>query len=175
MREAAVRVTFHLSDPAGVIPWNATPGKACGSTLGDICNTSEVSGRRPLDLILFMFICFPSPRWRLLWFTVLPVVPPLHRGAGRRRRHRHRIGKLLMIPADNVLLKICTLPWRAYPLPRQHRLSCMSFYGLKSCPAASVPLSLCLYWGSVFYSAVEAGFFFCSVSRELEMLKKNKK
>uniref|UniRef100_A0A8C2C4E5 Glycoprotein M6Bb n=1 Tax=Cyprinus carpio TaxID=7962 RepID=A0A8C2C4E5_CYPCA len=25
----------------GIIPWNATPGKACGSTLGDICNTSE--------------------------------------------------------------------------------------------------------------------------------------
>lgn len=28
----------------GIIPWNATPGKACGSTLGDICNTSEVRG-----------------------------------------------------------------------------------------------------------------------------------
>ena len=26
----------------GIIPWNATPGKACGSTLDDICNTSEV-------------------------------------------------------------------------------------------------------------------------------------
>uniref|UniRef100_A0A8C1S305 Glycoprotein M6Bb n=1 Tax=Cyprinus carpio TaxID=7962 RepID=A0A8C1S305_CYPCA len=26
----------------GIIPWNATPGKACGSTLGDICNTSEI-------------------------------------------------------------------------------------------------------------------------------------
>ncbi|CAB1327897.1 unnamed protein product [Coregonus sp. 'balchen'] len=25
----------------GIIPWNATPGKACGSTLGDICSTSE--------------------------------------------------------------------------------------------------------------------------------------
>uniref|UniRef100_A0A8C2GDZ2 Glycoprotein M6Ba n=1 Tax=Cyprinus carpio TaxID=7962 RepID=A0A8C2GDZ2_CYPCA len=25
----------------GIIPWNATPGKACGSTLSDICNTSE--------------------------------------------------------------------------------------------------------------------------------------
>ncbi|XP_056287391.1 neuronal membrane glycoprotein M6-b-like [Pseudoliparis swirei] len=25
----------------GIIPWNATPGKACGATLGDICNTSE--------------------------------------------------------------------------------------------------------------------------------------
>ncbi|CAF98202.1 unnamed protein product, partial [Tetraodon nigroviridis] len=31
----------------GIIPWNATPGKACGATLGDICNTSEVRGRRP--------------------------------------------------------------------------------------------------------------------------------
>lgn len=30
------------SMPTGIIPWNATPGKACGSTLGDICNTSEV-------------------------------------------------------------------------------------------------------------------------------------
>ncbi|XP_016411179.1 neuronal membrane glycoprotein M6-b-like [Sinocyclocheilus rhinocerous] len=27
----------------GIIPWNATPGKACGSTLSDICNTSEVN------------------------------------------------------------------------------------------------------------------------------------
>lgn len=35
---------FHLSDPVGIIPWNATPGKACGATLGDICNTSEVRG-----------------------------------------------------------------------------------------------------------------------------------
>lgn len=25
----------------GIIPWNATPGKACGATLGEICNTSE--------------------------------------------------------------------------------------------------------------------------------------
>ncbi|XP_070969444.1 neuronal membrane glycoprotein M6-b-like isoform X1 [Oncorhynchus clarkii lewisi] len=25
----------------GIIPWNATPGKACGSTLGDVCSTSE--------------------------------------------------------------------------------------------------------------------------------------
>uniref|UniRef100_A0A3Q0REH3 Glycoprotein M6Ba n=1 Tax=Amphilophus citrinellus TaxID=61819 RepID=A0A3Q0REH3_AMPCI len=25
----------------GVIPYNATPGKACGATLGEICNTSE--------------------------------------------------------------------------------------------------------------------------------------
>lgn len=30
---------------SGIIPWNATPGKACGSTLGDICNTSEVRAR----------------------------------------------------------------------------------------------------------------------------------
>lgn len=27
---------------AGIIPWNATPGKACGNTLSDICSTSEV-------------------------------------------------------------------------------------------------------------------------------------
>lgn len=32
-------------DPAGIIPMNATPGKACGATLGEICNTSEVRGR----------------------------------------------------------------------------------------------------------------------------------
>lgn len=37
-------MTLHLSDPAGIIPWNATPGRACGATLGDICNTSEVRG-----------------------------------------------------------------------------------------------------------------------------------
>lgn len=30
---------------AGIIPWNATPGKACGSMLSDICNTSEVRAR----------------------------------------------------------------------------------------------------------------------------------
>ncbi len=29
----------------GIIPWYAIPGKACGSTLGDICDTSEVRGR----------------------------------------------------------------------------------------------------------------------------------
>lgn len=26
----------------GIIPWTATPGKACGSTLGGICDTNEV-------------------------------------------------------------------------------------------------------------------------------------
>lgn len=36
------RVNFMTT---GIIPWNATPGKVCGSTLGDICNTSEVRGR----------------------------------------------------------------------------------------------------------------------------------
>uniref|UniRef100_A0A8C7GB14 Neuronal membrane glycoprotein M6-b-like n=1 Tax=Oncorhynchus kisutch TaxID=8019 RepID=A0A8C7GB14_ONCKI len=30
-----------VPDRVGIIPWNATPGKACGSTLGDICSTSE--------------------------------------------------------------------------------------------------------------------------------------
>lgn len=48
---------FHRSDPAGLIPWNATPGKACGATLGDICNTSEVRGRRPA---LFHLLSPPS-------------------------------------------------------------------------------------------------------------------
>ena len=82
---------FHLSDPAGIIPWNATPGKACGATLGDICNTSEVRGCRP-DPRPHSPSFHPSLIF-LLSSTVLPVLPPLHRGAGRRRCHRHRVGK----------------------------------------------------------------------------------
>lgn len=35
----------HIFPAAGIIPWNATPGKACGSTLSDICNTNEVRAR----------------------------------------------------------------------------------------------------------------------------------
>lgn len=38
---AGVKVLFNFMT-TGIIPWNATPGKACGSTLGDICNTNEV-------------------------------------------------------------------------------------------------------------------------------------
>ncbi|CAL8388676.1 unnamed protein product [Boreogadus saida] len=30
----------------GIIPWNATPGKACGAALGEICDTSEVTEHR---------------------------------------------------------------------------------------------------------------------------------
>lgn len=110
---------FHLSDPVGIIPWNATPGKACGATLGEICDTSEVRGRRPDLLFYFIFLALsPLIPSLPLSSAVLPVLPPLHRRAGRRRCHRHRIGKPVMIPAgDNVLLKICTLPWRAYLLP----------------------------------------------------------
>lgn len=32
-------MTFFL---AGIIPWNATPGVACGAMLLEICNSSEV-------------------------------------------------------------------------------------------------------------------------------------
>lgn len=49
-------VTFHLSDPTGIIPWNATPGKACGATLGNICNTSEVRGYWPGPLFFFFYL-----------------------------------------------------------------------------------------------------------------------
>lgn len=27
---------------AGIIPWNAVPGRACGPVLENICNTNEV-------------------------------------------------------------------------------------------------------------------------------------
>lgn len=29
--------------PSGLLPWNATPGKACGMTLSNVCRTREVS------------------------------------------------------------------------------------------------------------------------------------
>uniref|UniRef100_A0A8C2PV53 Glycoprotein M6Bb n=1 Tax=Cyprinus carpio TaxID=7962 RepID=A0A8C2PV53_CYPCA len=38
---------------AGLIPWKATPGRACGSTLSDICNTSEFY----LSYHLFIVAC----------------------------------------------------------------------------------------------------------------------
>lgn len=54
-------MTFHLSDPPGVIPWNATPGKACGATLGDICNTSEVRGMLTwTSFLFFLFYTFTN-------------------------------------------------------------------------------------------------------------------
>uniref|UniRef100_A0A9J7YZA6 Glycoprotein M6Bb n=1 Tax=Cyprinus carpio carpio TaxID=630221 RepID=A0A9J7YZA6_CYPCA len=37
----------------GLIPWKATPGRACGSTLSDICNTSEFY----LSYHLFIVAC----------------------------------------------------------------------------------------------------------------------
>lgn len=55
-------VMFHLSDPVGIIAWNATPGKACGATLGDICNTSEVRGHRP-GLLRLLSSLPPSPHF----------------------------------------------------------------------------------------------------------------
>ncbi|GCB68343.1 hypothetical protein scyTo_0008212, partial [Scyliorhinus torazame] len=36
-----------------IIPWNASPGKACGSTLVAICNTSEFD----LSYHLFIVAC----------------------------------------------------------------------------------------------------------------------
>lgn len=94
--ESASPVMFHLSDPVGIIPWNATPGKACGATLGDICNTSEVRGQRP-DLFPSTFPFLP-PTNLTFPSTVLPVLSPLHCRVGRRRGHRHCTGKPLVIP-----------------------------------------------------------------------------
>lgn len=91
---------------AGIIPWNATPGKACGSTLGDICNTSEVRGRllsthihtnathqqRRADwhgkYLFFLFLTVAC------LFPVLPVLSPVHRSVRRGRSHCDRSGKL---------------------------------------------------------------------------------
>lgn len=86
--------TCHLSDPVGIIPWNATPGKACGATLGDICNTSEVRGHRHDR---FHLLSPPPVTYSLFPPAVLPVLPPLHCRASRCRRHRHRTGKLLVV------------------------------------------------------------------------------
>lgn len=109
------------SHSSGIIPWNATPGKACGSTLGEICNTSEV--RQPESLIyshLFSFLPFASflcslCKWKpkcnfqnniltpvtlstnwepLLSSTVLPVLPSLYCCIRGCWCHSHCIGKL---------------------------------------------------------------------------------
>ncbi|KAM6985497.1 glycoprotein M6Bb isoform 2-T2 [Aplochiton taeniatus] len=61
----------------GIIPWNATPGKACGSTLGDICNTSEFylsyhlyivacAGAGATVIALIHFLMILSANWAYL-------------------------------------------------------------------------------------------------------------
>lgn len=161
--ESGSPVMFHLSDPTGIIPWNATPGKACGATLGDICNTSEVRGRRP-DLppptSIFPSLIFP------LSSPVLPVLPPLHRRAGRRRCHRHRAGKPLITSLSEkdarcyhgVLI-------RCRSNATSHVIQCAILpVEIQSC---SPPLPVCVCrTGSVFHSAVEA---------DLASLKKKKR
>lgn len=159
-------VTFHLSDPAGIIPWNATPGKACGATLGDICSTSEVRGHWPDLLAFFPFLISPLPPSpiSLSSSTVLPVLPPLHRCFSRGRSHRHRIGKLLMNPADNVRPKICMLPWRAYQLPWQPHLSRLSVCHPIGSDLTLQPSSACecvLTEGQCFTLLRGRTFFFC--------------
>ena len=114
----SVCFTFHLSDPAGIIPWNASPGKACGATLGEICNTSEVRGHSPSSSSRpLSHLSVPSlTRFSLL--TVLPVLPPLHRRSSRRRSHRHRAGKPPpRSPPIKRCTEICKLPWRVHLLP----------------------------------------------------------
>uniref|UniRef100_A0A3P9P9J7 Glycoprotein M6Ba n=1 Tax=Poecilia reticulata TaxID=8081 RepID=A0A3P9P9J7_POERE len=75
----------------GVIPLNATPGKACGTTLTDICSTSEFY----LSYHLYIVALAGAGA------TVIALVSC----------------------SDNPPLKICTLPWHAYLLPWQPRLS----------------------------------------------------
>uniref|UniRef100_A0A673LTG1 Glycoprotein M6Bb n=1 Tax=Sinocyclocheilus rhinocerous TaxID=307959 RepID=A0A673LTG1_9TELE len=46
----------------GIIPWNATPGKACGSTLADICNTSELIYMMATTYNFAVLNCVKVPR-----------------------------------------------------------------------------------------------------------------
>ncbi|CAG05894.1 unnamed protein product, partial [Tetraodon nigroviridis] len=51
----------------GIIPWNATPGKACGNTLSDICSTSErVPEPEPTVIALIHFLMILSANWAYL-------------------------------------------------------------------------------------------------------------
>uniref|UniRef100_A0A8C6TYN7 Glycoprotein M6Bb n=1 Tax=Neogobius melanostomus TaxID=47308 RepID=A0A8C6TYN7_9GOBI len=61
----------------GIIPWNATPGKACGSTLGDVCNSSEFylsyhlyivacAGAGATVIALIHFLMILSANWAYL-------------------------------------------------------------------------------------------------------------
>lgn len=93
---------------SGIIPWNATPGKACGSTLGDICSTNEVRGRlfstRSCNRRVGRRAAEERPmlsrslNWRLIpaarLLPVLPVLSPVHRSVRRGRSHCDRSGKL---------------------------------------------------------------------------------
>lgn len=113
----------------GIIPWNATPGKACGSTLGDICNTSEVRGcpqsthihpnaiqtsameSREIPSKSPPFVFF---NWRIITvacvFPVLPVLSPVHRCVRWGRSHCDRSGKLPLLSLHPFyLVHLCTV------------------------------------------------------------------
>lgn len=126
----------------GIIPWNATPGKACGSTLGDICNTSEVRGllstrsckcnigsRRAVEDVTESTLF----NWRVITaaclFPVLPVLSPVHRSVRWGWSHCDRSGKLLLRSL--------------HPLPLVHLLH--GLYQQIICPALlfSFPCGLC--------------------------------
>lgn len=80
------------------------PGKACGSTLGDICATSEVRGRfynqthsheRPqVPQKMTAAVLIREIVFSLFLVAVLPVLSPIHRSVRRRRSHCDRSGKL---------------------------------------------------------------------------------
>lgn len=116
-------VTFRLFDPAGVIPLNATPGKACGTTLTDICSTSEVSG-------WFFFFLFSTFFFSLFLYN-LPKIRFFPPSQFYLSYHLYIVALAgagatviaLVSCSDNPPLKICTLPWCAYLLPRQPHLS----------------------------------------------------
>ncbi|XP_033868397.3 neuronal membrane glycoprotein M6-b isoform X1 [Acipenser ruthenus] len=61
----------------GIIPWNAAPGKACGTVLGEICNTSEFylsyhlyivacAGAGATVIALIHFLMILSANWAYL-------------------------------------------------------------------------------------------------------------
>lgn len=130
---------FHPSDPVGIIPMNATPGKACGATLGEICNTSEVRGRWPYNLLLcsVFHLCLPanapllSPQFYLSYHLYIVAL------AGAGATVIALVSPAARHPADNALLKICMLPWRAYQLLWQRRLSLSFFAGVWRQPSLS--------------------------------------
>uniref|UniRef100_A0A8C5CQM3 Glycoprotein M6B n=1 Tax=Gadus morhua TaxID=8049 RepID=A0A8C5CQM3_GADMO len=52
----------------GIIPWNATPGKACGSTLEEICNTNEVRPSSPTDTRQLIYMMATTYNFAVLKF-----------------------------------------------------------------------------------------------------------
>lgn len=86
---------------AGIIPWNATPGKACGSTLGDICNSSDVRSRF-YSIHIAVGVCCTGYGTQTIvennhfnsHFSVLPVLSPVHRSVRWCRSHCDRPGKI---------------------------------------------------------------------------------